>query len=41
VLDLLLLYGGFALSALKGGARSLLSIDASAPALAQANRTSH
>ena len=38
VLDCFCYTGGFALSALKGGARSLLSIDASAPALAQANR---
>jgi 23S rRNA (cytosine1962-C5)-methyltransferase len=38
VLDCFCYTGGFALSALKGGARSLLSIDASAQALDQANR---
>ncbi|HUL92934.1 MAG TPA: class I SAM-dependent rRNA methyltransferase [Burkholderiales bacterium] len=38
VLDCFCYTGGFALSALKGGARSLLSIDASAQALAQAKR---
>ena len=38
VLDCFCYTGGFSLSALVGGARSVLSIDASAPALAQANR---
>ena len=38
VLDCFCYTGGFALSALKGGARSLLSVDASAQALAQARR---
>jgi 23S rRNA (cytosine1962-C5)-methyltransferase len=38
VLDCFCYTGGFSLSALVGGARSVLSIDASAQALAQANR---
>ena len=38
VLDCFCYTGGFALSALKGGARTLLSIDSSAQALAQARR---
>ncbi len=38
VLDCFCYTGGFSLSALVGGARSVLSVDASAPALAQAKR---